>query len=63
MDGPAWATILQGLSEKKSSIEAATAHALGQPENAPQLFAAVVARMQVKLAPHLPFCPPSLLAL
>ena len=40
-------SILSNLSEKKSSIEAATNYALGKPEHAPELFAAIVDRLQV----------------
>ena len=40
-----WADILTHLSDKKSSIEAATMFALGKPDQAQELFAAVVAQL------------------
>ena len=43
-------SILANLSEKRSSIEAATNYALGRPEHAPELFAAIVDRLQVREA-------------
>ena len=42
-----WAKILQDLSEKRSSIQAAATFALEKPERATEFLASVVARLQV----------------
>ena len=46
--GSAWADILNALSEKRSSIEAATNFALERPSQAAELFAAIIAQLQVR---------------
>ena len=48
-----WATILHGLSGTRSSIEAAAAFALDKPEQAMELFAAIVSRVQARSPQHL----------
>ena len=45
-----WAEILTNLTEKKSSIAAATVYALPQPQRATEFFAAIVARLQARAA-------------
>ena len=42
-----WAQMLHSLSEKRSSIQAAATFALSKPEQAMELLAAIVARVQV----------------
>ena len=43
-----WAQMLHSLSEKRSSIQAAATFALSKPEQATELLAAIVARVQVR---------------
>ena len=43
-----WAQMLHSLSEKRSSIQTAATFALSKPEQATELLAAIVARVQVR---------------
>ena len=49
--GAQWASMMQGLSEKRSSIETAAQYALDRPEMATEFFAAILARVLVSAAP------------
>ena len=46
--GREWAGILHGLSEKRSSINAAAAFALDKPAQATELFARAVGHLEVR---------------
>ena len=51
-----WARLLHSLSDKRSSIEAAATFALSKPEQATELLAAIVARVQVRAPTGSMYC-------